>query len=353
MFAVTMSGDTVAVHVAHRHSARLVGAGSVSAHPFEAAAIVPVDRVRPTVPVCKHEVRVPVAVEVRGDDIDGRVVPGPEWRSLAEGPRAIPMEDEVLAGPVDHQDVGVPVAVQIRERQAPRRTRGAEGGSRLEAARTVVEEDEAPRAVVPHRDIQVSVAIEVGERDGIAPGLFLTQPPRQREGGVPVVQEDPVLPGPVAAVGDDHVERPVAVHVAQADGGRQLDASAERPEGAEGALLAGEEGHAERGCEDGGGEWHKEALPSEHRPIPHASPPAPLLPNGSRPLSPARRMVRRARPLEPAEPWNPQVLTTFNLQPRPLEQPAGLIQEPAARQVQVFRVHLHSDAVSSGPGRSH
>ena len=184
------------------------------------------DGVRSTVAVGEHEIRVPVAVEVRGDDVDGRVVPGPERRSLAEGSRAVSMEDEVLAAAVYHQDVHVPIAVQIGQREASRGTWGAEGGAGLESARSVVEEDEVPRAVVPHRDIQVSVAIEIGERDGVAARLFLTQPPRQREGGIPVVQVDPVLPGPVAAVGDDHVQRPVGVHVAQAHRGRQLAASA-------------------------------------------------------------------------------------------------------------------------------
>ena len=215
MFAVHDVGTAIAVHVAHRHSARLVAPGSVPAHPLEAARVVPVDCVRPAVAVGEHEVRVSVAVEVRGRYIDRRVVPRPERRPLAKGARPVPGEDEVLAPPVDHEDVRVPVAIEIGQRQTPRRTRSAEGGAGLEAARAVVEENEVARAVVPHRDIQVSVAIEIGERDSIGAGLFLPQPPREGEGGSPIIEVDPVLPGPVAAVGDDDIEGPVAVHVAQ------------------------------------------------------------------------------------------------------------------------------------------
>ena len=129
------------------------------------------------------------------------------------------------------------VAVQIGQRQAPRRTRSAENRAGLEAARSVVEEDEAARAVVPHRDVQVSVAIEIGEGDRIGAGLFLPQQPREGEGGPPIVEVDPVLSGPVAAVGDDDVEGPVAVHVAQAHGGGHFAARTQRPEWPERPLL--------------------------------------------------------------------------------------------------------------------
>ena len=138
------------------------------------------------------------------------------------------------------------VAVQIGKRQASRGTRGAEGGAGLEAAAAVVEEDEVAGAIVSHRDVQVSVAIEIGEGDGVGTGLFIPQPPREGEGGPPVVEEDPVLPGPVATVGDDDIEGTIAVHVAQAHRRSQIAARAQGPQWAERPiLLAGQRSHGE------------------------------------------------------------------------------------------------------------
>ena len=121
------------------------------------------------------------------------------------------------------------VGVQIGQRQAPRRTRRAEGGSGLEAALAIVQKDEVPRAVVPHRDVQVAIAVEIGQRNGIRASLFIPQPPREGEGGSPIIEIDPVLLGPVATVGDNHIQCPVAVDVAQTQRGRQFATRAQRP----------------------------------------------------------------------------------------------------------------------------
>ena len=236
----------IAVHVAHRHTARLVAAGSVPGAPRKAGPVVPVDCVRPAVAVGEHEVEITVAVQIRGCDIDRGVVPRPEGYSGAEGPGPVVVKDEVPPSPVHHQNVRVSVAVQVRQRQASRRTRDPEGAAGLEAASAVVEEDEVSGAVVPHGNVQVPVAIEIGERGRVGAGQLLPQPPREGEGAPPVVEVDPVLPRPVAAVGDHRVQRPVSVHVAQAHRSRQFAARTQRPERAEGPLLLrGQRAHGE------------------------------------------------------------------------------------------------------------
>ena len=84
------------------------------------------------------EVEVPVVVEVGGGDIDGGVVSRPERDPGTESPRPVPVEDEVLASAIDHQDVRVSVAVEVGQCQASRRTWASEGGAGLEAAVAVV-----------------------------------------------------------------------------------------------------------------------------------------------------------------------------------------------------------------------
>ena len=108
------------------------------------------------------------------------------------------------------------VAVEVGQCQASRGTWASEGGAGFEVAAAVVEVDEIAGAVVSYRDVQVSVAVEVGEGGGVGAGLFISEAPRKGEGGATVVEVDPVLSGPVAAVGDDGVEGTVAVYVGEA-----------------------------------------------------------------------------------------------------------------------------------------
>ena len=108
------------------------------------------------------------------------------------------------------------VAVEVGQRQASRGTWASEGGAGFEVAGAVVEVDEIAGAVVSYCDVQVSVVVEVGEGGGVGAGLFISEAPREGEGGATVVEVDPVLCGPVAAVGYDGVEGTVAVYVGEA-----------------------------------------------------------------------------------------------------------------------------------------
>ena len=156
----------------------------------------------------------------------------------------------------------MPVPVQVRQREAARRTRSAEGRTRLEAPGAVVEEDEVPGAVVSRGDVEVAVPVEIRERGRVGAVLFLPQPAGKRETGAPVVEENPVLFGPVPAVGHHDVERAVPVDIAQVDGRRKPARGAEGAERPERPLLRPAQfdgGHEQRRRQHGGdGEYRGE-----------------------------------------------------------------------------------------------
>ena len=151
----------------------------------------------------------------------------------------------------------MPVPVQVREREAARRTRSAEGRAPLEVAGAVVEEDEVAGPVVPRGDVEVAVPVEIRQRGRVGAVLLVPQSPGQREAATPVVEEDPVLLGPVPAVGHHDVERAVAVHIAQVDGRREVRCGAEGSERPECSLLrpaqtaGGRQGRDQRSDGDG------------------------------------------------------------------------------------------------------
>ena len=210
------------------------------------------DRIGPAVPVGEDEIQVPVRVEIRRRDIDRGVVPRPERRPFVKASGAVAPEDEVLPTPIDDEDVRVRVAVQVRQGETPGRTRSAEGAAPLEASGPIVQEHEVAGAIVPGRDVEVPVPVEVGEGGRVRAVLLVPQPAGQREPRASVVQKDPVLLGPVPAVGHDEVERTVAVHITQTDRGREPAfgaKGAERPERP--LLLAADAARGEREGREG------------------------------------------------------------------------------------------------------
>ena len=168
-----------------------------------------------------------VAGEVPRADRRGRV-PG---QHPALGKRSGPVVDADVVGAavlgaaaVRDDDLGPAVAVQVGHGDVPRRPFGiAERPGEDEGARTVAAVDAfVVGPVVPDHQVEVAVPVEVGERRGVGvvrrPGEFTPLPEAARA----VVQQDPVLQGPVAALGEHDVEVAVAVEIPEARVGAGL-----------------------------------------------------------------------------------------------------------------------------------
>ena len=191
------------------------------------AAVVHVQSALAAVPVRHEEIRESVAREIGRSDRGGRV-PG---QHPALGKRAGSVIDaDVVRAPVlraaaiRNDDLGPPVAVQVRHRDVPRRPVGlAEGPREHEGRRPVVPvEALVVGPVVPDHQVEIAVPVEVGERRGVGvvrrTGEFAPFPEAAR----PVVQQDPVLQRPVPALREHDVQIAVAVEIPEARVGAGL-----------------------------------------------------------------------------------------------------------------------------------
>ena len=162
-----------------------------------------------------------VARQVPRPDRGGRV----PRKNAAFGKRPGSIIDAHVVGaavlrsaPVRDDDLGSAVAVQVGHGDVPGGPGWvAEGPGEDQGTRPIAQIDAlVVGTVVAHHQVEVAIPIQIGERRGVGVVRRAGELMALLEASRPVVQEYPVLEGPVAALGEDNVEIPVPVEIPEA-----------------------------------------------------------------------------------------------------------------------------------------